>query len=61
MTAKGIALLGLGHSTDALATFDLAISLNPINSFVWQHRAEALRRLGRDADAEESLRHVSGR
>ena len=50
MTARGIALLGLGRNKEALAAFDLAISINPINSFVWQHRAEALRRLGRTAE-----------
>ena len=58
MTAKGIALLGLGRNESALAAFDLAISINPINTFVWQHRAEALRRLGRNAEADESHQHV---
>ena len=61
MAAKGIALIALGRNKEALATFDLAISLNPINSFVWQHRAEALHRLGRKKDAEESLKHVFGK
>jgi Flp pilus assembly protein TadD len=58
MTAKGMALLGLGRNEKALAAFDLAISINPINTFVWQHRAEALRRLGRSAEADESHQHV---
>jgi hypothetical protein len=35
MTAKGIALPGLGRNKKALVAFDLAVSLNLITLFVW--------------------------
>ena len=58
MTAKGIALLGLGRNEKALAAFDLAISINPINSFVWQHRPRPCAGWGRSAEADRDHQHV---
>ncbi len=39
MTAKGIALRELGKNEEALAYFDKALEVNPINAFVWYNKA----------------------
>jgi len=59
MTAKGIALRELGKNEEALACFDKAIGLNPINSFVWYNKAIALRNLGRSKEADDAIRIVN--
>ena len=54
-----IALRELGKNEEALACFDKAIGLNPINSFVWYNKAIALRNLGRSKEADDAIRIVN--
>lgn len=51
----GLAVLGRGQAKAALALFDEAYALEPSGFFLLYHRAEALGRLGRFAEARDSL------
>ena len=56
MTAKAIALRGLEKNEEALAYFDQALAFNPINSFIWYNKANALRNLGRYKEADDCIK-----
>ena len=53
MTAKGIALQGMGNNKEALVYFDKVLALNPLNSFVRKNRAVSLRNLGMRDEADD--------
>jgi len=55
---KGAALYGLGKYEEALECYNKAIELNSEIGEVWYHKAEALKALGRDAEAEAAYARV---
>ena len=54
--ARGLLLMDMGRSKDALECMDRVVDLNHAHPGVWNARAEVLRRLGRDEEAADSLR-----
>jgi len=55
MTAKAIALCGMGKNEEALIYFDRALAFNPVNACIWYNKAIALRNLGRYKEADECI------
>jgi Flp pilus assembly protein TadD len=57
-TNTGVALAGLGRFQEAVESFDRAIAQNPHDITPWNNKAAALRRLGRDAEADACAERV---
>ena len=51
---RGVELSKLGQHSEALASFDKAIALNPNNGLAWSNRGMSLRALGRNLEAKLS-------
>ena len=51
---RGVELSKLGQHSEALASFDKAIALNPNNGLAWSNRGVSLRALGRNLEAKLS-------
>ncbi len=51
LSNKGVGLITLGHSEDALQYLNKALVINPHSSFAWSHKGGALLDLGRMEEA----------
>ena len=51
LTNLGVALANLGHSEEAIRSFDEALAIDPKDPLTWHNKGLALANLGRDEEA----------
>ncbi len=55
---KGVALIALDRSPEAITCLDTALQLNPLNEAAWVNRGNALTKMGRLLEALRSYNHA---
>ncbi|MCD6461342.1 MAG: tetratricopeptide repeat protein, partial [Thermoplasmata archaeon] len=56
--SKGVALLKMGNTKEALECLNTALKINPMNEAAWMNKGIALSRMGRHRDAVKSYREA---